>query len=182
MRILNSIALAAASVLLAGCASTPQFAELQPVGPAPAGPRKGCPVGRLQVYSAPQAEPIQMEGGEWWRWDTAYASKRLPRGIAHSSYLIRTNGGHLVEYVRNAKSAMDPIPTVVTLPPGQYEVQAQAEAPDGSINRVLLSVVIQPGKTTVVHLVGNWKPHTQYMNKQVVRLPDGQIAGWLASR
>ncbi len=53
--------------------------------------------------------------------------------------------------------------------------------PNGNTTRVLLTVQIEPGKTTVVHLSGIWQPKRPYLNKQVVRLPDGQIAGWLAA-
>jgi hypothetical protein len=183
MNILNSIAVAGALVLLAGCASSPQLVTLAPIGPAPnTAPAKTGPDGWLQVYSAKQAIPLQMEGGQWWRWDTPYAPKTLPRSSAHTGYIVRTAEGRSIRFIRNARNETDSTPTLVALPPGHYQVEARAEESDGHIVRVVLPVVIESGRTTIAHLSGSWKPHTQYADAQVVRLPDGEIAGWLAAR
>ena len=182
MRILNSIAAAGVLALLTGCASAPKLAVLEPIGPAPGAPVAAGPGGRLQVYSARQREPLQLQAGEWWRWDTPYPPEELPRGLAHTGYMIRTASGSTLRYVRNAENSADPVATVVMLSPGRYQVEALATQPDGSTTQVLLPVLIEPGKITIAHLSGDWKPARNLTNADVVRLPDGQIAGWLAQR
>jgi hypothetical protein len=45
----------------------------------------------------------------------------------------------------------------------------------------MLPVLIEFGRTTVAHLSDNWQPKAHFTEADVVRLPDGQIAGWLAA-
>ena len=82
--------------------------------------------------------------------------------------------------MRNATNLADPAPALVSLPPGRYKVQAEGEEADGQIVTVLLPVLIEPGRTTVAHLSDHWKPKAHYTEADVVQLPDGGIAGWLA--
>jgi hypothetical protein len=179
MKCMASIAAASVLIWLTGCASSPDQAVFNAVGPAPAGPTKVSSQGYLVVYSARQSEPLAWN---YWEWERDYnlGDEALNYGLAHTGYIIRTENGDPVEYVHNSKSPTDSHPAVVALPPGRYEVEARAQEPDGQAVSVALPVVIEPGKTTVAHLTGNWKPRTHFDNADVVRLPDGQIAGWLA--
>jgi hypothetical protein len=94
--------------------------------------------------------------------------------------IIRTADGSPLKYVPNARSATDATPTVVTLPAGRCQIDGQAEESDESNLPVLVPVVAEEGKTTIVRLPGSWKPTRSFSENQVVRLPDGQITGWLA--
>ncbi len=100
---------------------------------------------------------------------------------AHTDYTIYAQGGGLLQRVRNARDPEDPHPALVRLPPGSYEIQARAEDPAGIVE-VRVPVVVQAGRTTTAHLVGGWKPRHHYTDSEVVRLPGGEIAGWLAVR
>ena len=182
MKCVKCMALMAAAcglVWMAGCASTPKVAIREPVGPAPSGPQNVSAQGRLEVYSARQTEPLAENLGEW-EWEYGIGDIALADGLARTGYIIRTENGRAFKYVPNVKSPTDPEPTLVTLPPGRYQVEAQAEEADGKRVTVVLPVLIDPGKTTVAHLSGHWKPKAQFSESDVVRLPDGQIAGWLA--
>jgi hypothetical protein len=174
-----SIIAASGLVWLAGCASTPNVAIREPVGPAPSGPEKASGQGYLEVYSARQKEPLAENLREW-QWEYDMGDNALAYGLAHTSYIIRTENGSVLRYVPNSRNPTDSQPTVVTLPPGRYQVEAQAEEAGRQMVTVLLPVLIEPGKTTVAHLSGHWKPKVQFSDSDVVRLPDGQIAGWLA--
>jgi hypothetical protein len=88
--------------------------------------------------------------------------------------------GRLLKRVRNARDGNDREPTLVSLPPGRYEIQAEAEDYAGTLE-VRVPVIIQAGRTTAAHLSGGWRPQRQYTGNEVVRLPDGEIAGWLAA-
>ena len=100
---------------------------------------------------------------------------------AHSDYTLLTATGSFIKEVRNARDELDPEPTVVPLPPGLYQIRADAEGPNGT-EEVRVPVLIQAGQTTRAHLMGDWKPRRHYEETDVVRLPDGEIAGWVARR
>ena len=179
MKGIKLIAATGAACWLSGCASAPNFAIDQPVGPAPGSPVIASSHGYLEVYSAHREEPITDNFTEWQR---NYNVGRYPVAyeLAHTSYIVRNGNGTIVEEVRNARNANDPRPKRVALPPGRYHVEAEAQGPGGPMMAVLLPVVIKPGKTTVAHLAGHWKPEVPFTDGEVIRLPDGQIAGWLA--
>jgi len=181
MKCIDSIVALGAVLLLAGCASTRTVAVVEPVGPAPASSTKPMAQGSLQVYSAREKEPVAVGDMEW-EWDYNLANSPFTYGLAHTDYAILTQAGESFRYVRNAHNSADPTPAVVTLLPGRYEIKAQAEGHSGELANVIIPVAVEPGKLTVVHLSGNWKPDQQFSNDDVVRLPDGQIAGWLARR
>lgn len=65
---------------------------------------------------------------------------------AHSAYSIYTDSGKFLKHVENHISLSDEIPSVVTLPPGSYVIEARSE------NRgyVRLPIVIAEGRRTVV--------------------------------
>ena len=107
----------------------------------------------------------------------------LACSLAHTGYVIRTENGKALKYVYNSRNPTDPQPTRVALPPGRYQIEAQAEEAGRNTVTVVLPVLIEPGKTTVAHLSGHWKPKVQFSDSDVVRLPDGQsLVGWRDSR
>jgi hypothetical protein len=113
-------------------------------------------------------------------WNNDFGKNEFLYEPAHTDYTIYNEGGRLLKRVRNARDRNDPEPTLVSLPPGRYQIQAEAEDYAGTLE-VRVPVVIQAGRTTVAHLSGGWKPQSQYTRNEVVRLPDGEIAGWLAA-
>jgi hypothetical protein len=180
MKCVDAIVTVGALVWLAGCASAPTVAVLEPVGPAPVGQAKALDQGSLQVYSARQREPTDANDMGW-QSDYNFARNLFDYNLAHTDYIILTQDGKTLQYVRNARNPADPMPARVTLPPGRYKVEAQAQEQHGETVNLLIPVAVEPGKITVVHLCGNWKPRGHFANADVVRLPDGQIAGWLAA-
>ena len=70
---------------------------------------------------------------------------------------------------------------MVALPAGSYRVEADAVNCDSDRVKVLLTVVIQPGRTTLAHLEGDWAPMDQSPETQVAKLPCGRAIGWRAS-
>jgi hypothetical protein len=180
MKCIAPIAAAAGLMWLAGCASVPRVAVSKPVGPAPASQAKASGQGYLEVYSARLRENVRPDLTQW-EWDYPLDRNAFNYGLAHTDYIIRTEDGVTFRYVRNATNPADPDPALVSLPPGRYKVQAEGEGTDGQIVTVLLPVLIEPGLTTVAHLSGNWEPGSQFTEADVVRLPDGHIAGWLAA-
>jgi hypothetical protein len=141
------------------------------------------------VFSARQSVFIDLNREEWernmnreeWGWNNDLGNNEFEYAPGHTSYTIYDQGGGLVKRVRNARNPDDPEPTLVPLASGRYEVVAEAEDHGGTVE-VSIPVVIQSGRTTTAHLTDGWKPHRPYTDKDVVRLPDGEIAGWLATR
>jgi hypothetical protein len=146
--------IAGAWLCLTGCASQSRVVLLPPVGPAPAptGRTESGSDGRLQVFSGREraVEDVNMEE---WRWNDDFGKNAFLYAPAHSDYSIYNSEGNLVERVRNARNEEDPQPAVVTLPPGHYEVKAEAENDRGTYN-VRVPVVIRSGQTTTVRLAG----------------------------
>ena len=179
MKCIVVISAAIGLMWLAGCASVPSVAIREPVGPPPASQAKATGEGYLQVYSARLREDLRPVPVEW-AWDYPFEKNAFTYGLAHTDYVIHTEDGRTLQYVRNATNPADPQPALVSLPPGRYTVQAEGEEADGRLVTVMLPVLVEPGRTTVAHLSGHWKPKAHFTEADVVRLPDGQIAGWLA--
>ncbi len=173
------IALASSLMCLAGCASAPRIALSEAVGPGPSSPERAAPQGHLEVHSARQREPLASNIGEW-RWEYDMGDYAIQYSLTHTGYTILSENGRVLEYVYNARNLTDPQPALVRLPPGRYKVEAQSEEPNGGAATVVLPVLIKRGKTTAVHLAGRWKPAANFHEDEIVRLPHGQIAGWLA--
>ena len=164
-------------ISLAGCATPTKVAVLEPVGPAPFGRSKSVNEGSLKVYSAREralshiiaSDVAEEEGG-------GYES-------AHTDYTIYTAEGKVLRAVHNARNVNDPNPARVSLPAGQYTIQANAEDRNGWTTPFEIPVVIKPGLETVVHLEPDWSPPRQYANKgSLVRSADGRIIGWQVER
>ena len=162
-------------ISLTGCVSPTKIAVLEPVGPAPFGRAGTVSEGRLEVYSAREkalahiiaSDVVEEEGG-------GYES-------AHTDYTIYGTDGKVFKQVRNARNMNDPSPALVSLPAGQYQIQANAETGDGWTTRFEIPVVVKSGQKTVVHLESNWSPPRQYTSAgSLVRSPDGRTIGWRA--
>jgi hypothetical protein len=117
------------------------------------------PTGYLQVFTATDARP---DG------DSTY-------GYPHSGYTIYDQDGKVVRYIRNHLGRMDGVPTVIPIPAGSYQIQADAE----HYGRVTFPIEIIAGRTSVVHLEAELKQsEAPHPNSQLVRLPSGQVVGW----
>jgi hypothetical protein len=149
----------AAGLLLAGCRSP--LVMQTPVGPEPFGRQTTGPGGQLLVYSAKEARG---DGDD-------------PIYYQHSDYSIYDSRGKRVSHVGNSTGHFDEAPRLVRLPPGAYTVKARAECYD----LVVVPVVIQSGRTTVVHLDKEWEPASSLQKTKLVNLPGGYVIGWSAS-
>lgn len=157
-QVLLTVALAL-PLLVPSCAT--QTLPLAEVGPPPPVAHSTVGQGYLVVYSATQ-------------------DIHLDRGIPyrpHTGYLVLRPNGKTVRWIPNRVGPMDLKPSLVDLPAGRYQVRAEAE----DYGRVLVPVVIEPGRTTEVHLEGkgNWKPAGPALQEtNWVRFPDGEFIGW----
>ena len=116
------------------------------------------PAGHLNVYSATYAPTL--EQGEY---------------PAHTDYTIAAPDGEVIQHVKNATGSYGSRPALVSLSPGQYHVRAQYAR--GGF--VVVTAVIEPGKTTVLDLNDEPLPEGSRGVKEV-RLPDGKVVGWRA--
>jgi hypothetical protein len=149
---------AAIMPLLAGCATKP--VTLSPVGPEPSHQTPYNSTGHLRVYS-----------------DTETCDIGENNYYPHMGYVIRGESGKVIKFVPNHIGDMDESPTLVTMPTGNYQVVAESSA----YGRVTVPVIIQAGKTTVLHLDRGWRPALNSSSNEVVRLPDGEAVGWSGS-
>ncbi len=179
MKYANSIALAGAMVCVAGCASAPQVAVTDPVGPGPMAGAPGMGDGSLVIYSARTPADIDINR-ETWLWNNDFGKNEFMYEPAHASYTILAQNGEVLRHVHNARSLNDDTPRLVTLPSGTYKVEAPAINCDGDRVTALLTVVIKPGQTTIAHLEGDWNPLVQGQGTELARLPCGRAIGWRA--
>jgi hypothetical protein len=178
MKYASSLAMAAAAVCLAGCASAPKVAVVEPVGPAPMLGASSAGDGSLVIYSARMPAVIDLNRDQWLS-EMEPGLQALRYEPAHTGYTVYTKSGQRVETVPNARDATDETPFIVALAPGAYRVEAQAINCDGNRITVMLPVVIKPGQTTVAHLEGGWRPQG-YTESDVAKLPCGRVIGWRA--
>ncbi len=179
MKYTNIFAAVGAVVWLVGCASAPRVVVDEPLGPAPTGVTPATGDGSMVVYSARTPADVDMNMQEW-RWNSDFGKNEFLHEPAHTDYTIYTQNGEVLRHVRNAGDPNDDTPTVVTLPPGSYKVEAEAVNCDANRVKVLMTVMVKPGQTTLAHLEGDWNPMGQYKETQVARLPCGRIIGWRA--
>ncbi|HVM60693.1 MAG TPA: hypothetical protein VMV72_07485 [Verrucomicrobiae bacterium] len=174
-----AMSLCGAVFALAGCSSMDQMAVLSPVGPAPTQSSPTTGHGSLQVYSAnAPTGPDFME--QEWTWQSQFYSGDLLHSPAHSDYAIYNQHGTLIKWVRNARNPYDPKPTIVSLPPGSYQIEAATDGGESGIFPVRVPVVIKSGQTTQLHLGDGWQPNLCDTH-DFVRLPNGDLAGWPAN-
>lgn len=156
LRILSSFVVAAA---LAGCATQQPTVVNQTVGPDLARPRINLNNGNgeLVVYSALEA-PSPMESD-------------FP---THTDYNIFDANGTLVKHVNNQSGPFDQEATPVSLPPGKYQVKAQAT----NHGLVAVPVVVKENETTTLDLdASHFRQHKPTGAGQWVRLPSGEVIG-----
>jgi hypothetical protein len=146
--------------VMTGCASTPL--ALSSVGPEPGRTAGSGTSGRLQVFTATQQSTAIGDIGP--------GSYFYP----HTGYDLNNAAGTHLKFVANHMSDMDESPDVVKLPAGHYTIVAESSC----CGSVTVPVVIENGKTTVVHLDRNWWPPRHTPLNQVVFLPDGEGVGW----
>jgi hypothetical protein len=164
----------------AGCVSSSSVSRLPGVGPAPSlAPASGS-VGFLQVYSARERVPININVEEF-IWNNDYGRNEFLYGDAHTAYSLYSPGGQLLMQIPNATGMNDADPTLVNLAPGDYQVKAEAADDSGSISTVMVPVCVQAGLTTLVRLDGQWTVRTTGADDRWVRLADGSVVGWHCS-
>jgi hypothetical protein len=154
------------SALFCGCASTQPGLTLETVGPP--SPRAGAAGqdGWLEVFSAFRGAP-QMDNAS-------------PYHHGHTDYRLLSDNGQLLQTVRNDSSTLFGGPTRVKLAPGHYRVLARANGHGW----VTVPVVIAGNSVTSVYLDSSLPSSGDTMpaGANPVRLPDGQIVGWRASK
>lgn len=140
-----------------GCATHSSLSLQDPVGPEIAQVNPGEAQGELVVYSPTRVSVVDQS--------------EYP---IHTPYTIYSLNKQVVKQVRNLAGSFDQAPERVSLPQGSYRVKAL----NAGAGEVIITVVIRPGKTTVVDLDGTALP--QDKQSQWVRLPDGHVVGWRA--
>ena len=145
---------------LTGCASVPM--ALAPVGPDALATASRGPEGYLEVFTATQTIDVDFQ---------AYFHP-------HMGYDINDAAGKNVMFVANHSSNMDESPTQASLPPGNYTVVAESTW----CGLVAVPVVIEKGKTTIVHLDGSWWRPSHSSPNPLVYLPNGEAVGWSSPR
>jgi hypothetical protein len=156
------------------------MARLPGVGPVPASAAESGSTGFLQVYSARERLPININGEEF-AWNSDYGQNEFLYGAAHTGYSLFNRDGQLLMQVPNAKGMHDADPTLLKLAPGDYQVRAEAADFDGVVSAVLVPVCVQAGQTTLVHLDGKWDVGTPGQGGYWVRLANGSVVGWHCS-
>jgi hypothetical protein len=179
MKYIKELALVGAMLGMAGCATTPKVAVSEPVGPAPTQFAEGAGNGSLIIFSAHRRANVDVNMAEW-RWNNDFGKNAFLYEPARTGYTIYGKNGQVFKEVRNAIGTSDSTPTVVKLPAGTYQVKAQGINCEATRVQVLMTVVIEPGETTVAHLSGRWQPMGEHHGLQVARLPCGKAIGWRA--
>jgi hypothetical protein len=176
----KSIAAAGALLWLVGCASAQKVTVLEPVGPALTGWAGTIADGKLQVYSARERAPVDLNREEF-LWNNDFGRNDFLYEPAHTGYTIFSQDGKVLKQAGNACGLNDGKPALVTLAAGSYQIEAEAERGGGASLTVDVPVVIKTGQTTVVHLERDWKPSTKLADKHAfVQAYDGRFIGWRA--
>jgi hypothetical protein len=108
--------------------------------------------------------------------DFAGRDRRSPE---YSDYKILTADGRLLRKVHNNSETILQDAVLAELAPGKYQVVA----PANGYGHVTVPVIIETGRTTVLHLEGGgfWPDESVFNQTNAVRLPDGLIIGWRSS-
>ncbi len=172
------LAAVVAATCLTGCASS-EVRVAAPLGPRPNVPPATDTLGALQVFTAAQLVAENVNFQEFFAGEPGL---KECEDLAHSDYTLYSGDGRVLRRVKNASNSQDAEPTLLRLPPGQYQVEAQCEDPDGMRAMVMVPVIIQAGRTTRVHLQAPWSPQASFAQGDLVRMPNGQPVGWNAGR
>ena len=174
----TTVAAAGVSLWLVGCASAPTVTVREPVGPTPAESVGLVSDGQLQVYSARERAPIDLNKEEF-LWNNDFGWNEFLYEPAHTAYNIYASNGSLVQHVPNARAWNDAQPTLVTLGAGSYRIEAEAEAGNGMTLPAEIPVVVKGGHTTLVRLDQDWHPTTKPIDgRALVQADDGRFVGW----
>jgi hypothetical protein len=141
--------------LISGC-STP-LVVTTPVGPRPFGNESTSSTGALEVFSF---LTLCSEGDD-------------PIWFQHTDYYLCTPQNQVLKHVSNITGKYETAPRRLDLPGGNYIIKAQAK---GYI-WVEVPVIVEPGRTTRVHLDGEWIPAANLPKAQIVNGPGGPM-GW----
>ena len=163
---------------LTGCQMMTKVTVLAPIGPALSTASRTETEGGLQVYSARQPAYVDVNT-EATLWNNDFGKNDFLFSSGHTDYLLYGRDGTLIQRVHNDLRSLDSVPAVIPLPAGTYQIEAESED-HGATEKVRVPVVIEGGLTTVVHLMGDWKPKPACKEQEIVRLPNGDIAGWRA--
>jgi hypothetical protein len=159
------------------CGAAPKVTPLKQVGPDPGQMAHSSSDGFLQVYTARERAPIDVNA-ETFFCNNDFGRNEFLYGKAHTAYSIYDADGRLVQRVRNSTGMNDSNPTRIGLSPGVYRIDAEA-ADYGNITlTVTVPVCVEPGFTTALHLDGTWKPISPAIDSEMVRLPNGRIVGY----
>jgi hypothetical protein len=144
-----------------GCVSRQGPLVLDCVGPAPVQTTVSTSNGKLVVFSAP---------------DVYGHFNDLPYRRFYSDYKLYSEDGKLLQTVHNQSEGPIGGPKEVELPAGEYRIVARANG----YGTVAVPVRIVAHRFTDVHLEGGTTSigETAPSRSNVVRLPDGQVAGW----
>jgi hypothetical protein len=156
--------------------AAPQVTLLKQVGPDPALAANNSNDGLLQVYTARERAPIDINA-EVFFCNNDFGKNEFLQGTAHSGYSIFDHDGRLVQRVRNTTGMNDPNPTPVKLSPGVYRIKAEAADYSNVTLSVMIPVCVEPGLTTALHLDGKCNP-SMIEGNEAVRLPNGSFVGW----
>ncbi len=146
--------------MIVGC-STPSIVQA-PVGPDPLALKSADSDGTLQVFSAMEQE--NNVGFEF------------PYDQRTDYFVYDSNGNVIRRVYNNNKGHYEPTPAAVRLQPGTYRIRSLAAVGMGEWETV--PVVIEPGRTTEVHLNGHWKPPADTPDRELVHSPAGFPMGW----
>ena len=156
------LSLAGILLLSAGCATDVKTVLREPVGPGSAARTAGNPNGSLVVYSC-------------WDFD-------LPIDydyVARAPYDVCSPDGKLLQHVFNDVGGFDRYPVIVSLPTGEYTVSSFVPG----LGQTTVPVQIKPGQTTTLYLDGSANRLKKRVPREgLVRLPDGNVAGWRANQ
>ena len=99
-----------------------------------------------------------------------------PSWYQHSRYLVYNRLGKRLESVGNTVGYYAEMPRLISLPPGDYLVKAQAKGHWW----VEVPVKIERGRTTRVHLDAAWQMPPGTSKSELVSIPAGYPIGWRA--
>jgi hypothetical protein len=153
--------LSGAISLLPACTFHQSSVTVQPVGPEPGVQLNNENVGYLVVYSA------------W-----GLVNENEAPVDHHSRYTIISEDGKTSRVIINHVDRFDEGPIPVALSAGTYRVIAHS----AHFGRVILPVNIEAQRTTSVYLDGQKRQiFAADQQKNLVKLPNGQVVGWAAN-
>jgi hypothetical protein len=96
----------------------------------------------------------------------------------HTGYRIFHADGRYYRDVRNHTNSTDELPYTIAIPAGDYFMLAKSETQGG----VKVPFAVKPGRWTVVRLDNPTRNGKIPPNVEVIRLPEGEVAGWKFER